>query len=569
MYIKKWNDFKLNENVQQSLRILKDHGIMSNDIPYKLIKNLLSKNPSYMGLFTSFYYDENVSIDDLENLFTFLKSNLSNQLPKNPLQYDSYESLIDDIQVIKKDNAVKKVINELQREQKDLLPEDIKKDVYLYDLLYEISLIKNYGFFKKIGKIKTYDDLVNIIEDYVKKYKSGASVDSVLNIIDTNLKENQYKIVYNVEDSGYMVVRVDDYESLTLLGSTNWCIVNRMSSYLDHIDKKGNDVRHQYIVYNFNEDIGDPYYMIGVTVDKFDNMVNIHDYNDGNLNKNDKIYSILPEDIISLLVGPDDEYISNYIQRRDQIKNDKERLEKEANRRRIQEKIRENAVKKENGEWDDDEYVQSLRLFLIDENEIEEDEDIYDVIFELESNHYGGRMFEVPSGAEYAVYNDEEATDAAIDREVNLIDDIGIDGFFDKSIAMKYIDGERFADEYVDEDYYRDDWREYGISPSEDDEDEPDEDELEKFIQKEKDNIADDPYEYLKDMGYDDEKDPRDPNQKTITDILSNYMEYGWEEKVAQYIVDAAGRGNSISSYDGVENESMYNGTTYYIYRIN
>ena len=557
MYIKKWNEFKINENVQQSLRILKDLGIQSNDIPYKLIKNMLSKNPSYMGMFTSFYYEENISIEDLESLFKFLKSNLSSGLPKNPLQYDSYESLVDDIQLIEKDNAVKKVINELPREQKDLLPENIQDDDNLYNLLYEISLIKNEGFFKKISKAKTYESLVDLIEDYVKKFKVGASADSIINIINTKLRNDQCEVIYNDEDRGYLVVLTKDYESLSLLGSTNWCIVNQMSTYFDYVDKGGDNIRYQYIIYDFNEEIGEPNYMIGATVDRNDNITNSHDYNDGNVK--DDIYSILPEDIISLLVGPDQEYIDDYKQRREEIEKEKERLEREANRRRIAEKIRENDQKRENGEWDDDEYVQALRLFLIDEGEIEEDEDIYDVIFDSDDyTHYNdGRIFEVPSGAEYVVYNDDEATEAAIENQENLIDDIGAPSH----MITKYIDGERFADYYVDEDYYRDNWMDYDISPSEDDEDEPDEDELENYIQREKDNIADDPYDYLvNEMGYDSEQ--------TI-EQLKHYMTYGWEREVAEEIVEIDGRGHCLSSYDGIENESTYNGTTYYIYRIN
>lgn len=556
MYIKKWNEFKINENVQQSLRILKDLGIQSNDIPYKLIKNMLSKNPSYMGMFTSFYYEENVSIEDLESLFKFLKSNLSSRLPKNPLQYDSYESLIDDIQLIEKDNAVKKVINELPREQKDLLPENIQDDDNLYNLLYEISLIKNDGFFKKISKAKTYESLIDLIEDYVKKFKVGASADSVINIINTKLRNDQCEVIYNDEDRGYLVVLTKDYESLSLLGSTNWCIVNQMSTYFDYVDKGGDNIRYQYIIYDFNEEIGEPNYMIGATVDRNDNITNSHDYNDGNVK--DDIYSILPEDIISLLVGPDQEYIDDYKQRREEIEKEKKRLEREANRRRIAEKIRENDEKRENGEWDDDKYVQALRLFLINEGEIEEDEDIYDVIFESDYTHYNdGRIFEVPSGAEYVVYDDDEATEAAIENQENLIDDIGAPS----DMITKYIDGERFADYYVDEDYYRDNWMDYDISPSEDDEDEPDEDELESYIQREKDNISDDPYDYLvNEMGYDSEQAIKQ---------LKHFMNSGWEREVAEEIVEIDGRGVALAGYDHVENESTYNGTTYYIYRLN
>jgi hypothetical protein len=107
------------------------------------------------------------------------------------------------------------------------------------------------------------------------------------------------------------------------------------------------------------------------------------DYDEGVLEK----YKLTDEDI-DYIKNFDVVICDDYKQRREEIEKEKERLEREANIRRIAEKIRKNNEKRENGEWDDDEYVQALRLFLIDEGEIEEDEDIYDVIFESDDYTY-------------------------------------------------------------------------------------------------------------------------------------------------------------------------------------
>ena len=40
-------------------------------------------------------------------------------------------------------------------------------------------------------------------------------------------------------------------------------------------------------------------------------------------------------------------------------------------------------------------------------------------------------------------------------------------------------------------------------------------------------------------------------------------------EKYFQWVIDSDGRGNSLATYDGDENEAEYNGVTYYIYRTN
>jgi hypothetical protein len=50
-----------------------------------------------------------------------------------------------------------------------------------------------------------------------------------------------------------------------------------------------------------------------------------------------------------------------------------------------------------------------------------------------------------------------------------------------------------------------------------------------------------------------------------ITD-LSYYID---EDALIDDVINIDGRGNGLASYDGVENEIEYNGTTYYIYRIN
>lgn len=54
-------------------------------------------------------------------------------------------------------------------------------------------------------------------------------------------------------------------------------------------------------------------------------------------------------------------------------------------------------------------------------------------------------------------------------------------------------------------------------------------------------------------------------NEWGITD-LSPYID---EDELIQGVIDADGRGHGISSYDGEERDVTYNGTTYYIYRIN
>jgi len=77
------------------------------------------------------------------------------------------------------------------------------------------------------------------------------------------------------------------------------------------------------------------------------------------------------------------------------------------------------------------------------------------------------------------------------------------------------------------------------------------EDAIKKAVEARLDDIRNDPIDELKSWG--------------ITD-LNRYIDM---EKLIDGVISDDGRGNGLSGYDGNENEISYNGTTYYIYRIN
>ena len=62
----------LKENVKQAESILKKIGKTKYDPEYKQIFDLVGDNKSYVGLFTDYYFNQNVSISDLESLINFL-----------------------------------------------------------------------------------------------------------------------------------------------------------------------------------------------------------------------------------------------------------------------------------------------------------------------------------------------------------------------------------------------------------------------------------------------------------------------------------------------------------------
>ena len=237
------------------------------------------------------------------------------------------------------------------------------------------------------------------------------------------------------------------------------------------------------------------------------------------------------------------------------------------------------------------------------EDAIEEAESVYDIIPLYD--YYGMYEFEY-GGAEYAVGLDEAADEAAIERTRSLIDDIGYEGF-NPGFMEYYVDGDRVAD-YA-EDWFWDDMSEAPEDYLDDDDREltqHSKDEIEK-INEEIGRLQEDLEELDSDVEIEvtqdriDELEERkedikmdDDNYEYTEDAKDEYVErrmdevrydpvgflrdFGMEESVKDFIdedefidgvVEQDGRGHTLSSYDGVENEVSFNDEWYYIYRTN
>ena len=237
------------------------------------------------------------------------------------------------------------------------------------------------------------------------------------------------------------------------------------------------------------------------------------------------------------------------------------------------------------------------------EDAIEEAESVYDIIPLYD--YYGMYEFEY-GGAEYAVGNDEAADEAAIERTRSLIDDIGYEGF-NPGFMEYYVDGDRVADYAEDwfwddmseapEDYLDDDDRELTqhskdeiekineeIGRLQEDLEELDsdveievtQDRIDELEERKEDiKMDDDNYEYTEDAK--DEYVERRMDE-VRNDPVGFLRDFGMEESIKDFIdedefidgvVEQDGRGHTLSSYDGVENEVSFNDEWYYIYRTN
>ena len=268
---------------------------------------------------------------------------------------------------------------------------------------------------------------------------------------------------------------------------------------------------------------------------------------------------------------------------------------------------------KEHYEHDDELKTRAnvLLQYLKDNDNADDDLTIY--WLEPDDDYYGMSQFiNLLGGSDetYAVGTDDEADKAFYEYEESLIDEMGFEGFRPGFIES-HIEGERFAEYFMqgEDDYYREDWRSYDIEGEmissakdqieekekdisrlekereiidssdegadeldeqideleteiediKEDEDnwEVDEDSLESYINDQKEEISNDPVNYLKDrFGY---------SGQELNDQLKDFIDV---DSVIEAIKEADGRG-MISGYDNEENEIKYDDEWFYIYRIN
>ena len=239
------------------------------------------------------------------------------------------------------------------------------------------------------------------------------------------------------------------------------------------------------------------------------------------------------------------------------------------------------------------------------EDDLENAESVYDLIpTGYDTDDYA--EFEY-GGAEYLIATEDGADEYAYERVEQLIDDIGYQGF-NPSFVESHIDGNLVADYFEDvfyedanespEDYLdEDDDRELTKEGKdridslkeeigeyqeqlEDTEDTTEEEELRGLIEELEETIEeieedDDYYEYTEEAK---ENYVESRVQEVRDDPLNWLRDFGMEEQLENFIdkdgfiedvISSDGRGQTISSYDGEEGEVVYNNEYYYIYRMN
>ena len=457
---------------------------------------------------------------------------------------------------------------------------------------------------KDINQFKTLDEIITAINNHENKVRRTVkSVDGA-------------DVVY--EDDRFTVVTPQTHKASCYYGAgTKWCTASMNGS--SHFDNYNVDGKLFYIL-DKKAKSNDKYYKVAL-LQKYDGDKTFYDAPD----KSFKDGWILGTPEYDEIQNAIDKYINTNYQREINIFKDKEaaRLERErlrrvAERRRIAQLRADADERKEEDSWNlenepDQQALEANAVFevMVDEYGVsvdeEEGESIYDLI-PSQYNHYDLPTFEWvgddDTGITFAVGTWDEVWQAAKEYMEGLWDDQGADGW-SSSFIESHIDEQEVRDYFYDmfEDDVNNNYESYFDTdelPLSDEQEsqvaklKEEAEELDEITRNVDDVYNEDEVELAEDRWneIDDEityieSDPEgEPTEEQIEDMVNSRVndvmydmmasmtDYGLD--ISDYVdkdalfesaIDSDGVGNSLSSYDGVDNEVMIGDTWFHVFR--
>ena len=457
---------------------------------------------------------------------------------------------------------------------------------------------------KDINQFKTLDEIITAINNHENKVRRTVkSVDGA-------------DVVY--EDDRFTVVTPQTHKASCYYGAgTKWCTASMNGS--SHFDNYNVDGKLFYIL-DKKAKSNDKYYKVAL-LQKYDGDKTFYDAPDKSFTSGWILGTPEYDEIQNAI----DKYINTNYQREINIFKDKEaaRLERErlrrvAERRRIAQLRADADERKEEDSWNlenepDQQAIEANAVFevMVDEYGVsvdeEEGESIYDLI-PSQYNHYDLPTFEWvgddDTGITFAVGTWDEVWQAAKEYMEGLWDDQGADGW-SSSFIESHIDEQEVRDYFYDmfEDDVNNNYESYFDTdelPLSDEQEsqvaklKEEAEELDEITRNVDDVYNEDEVELAEDRWneIDDEityieSDPEgEPTEEQIEDMVNSRVndvmydmmasmtDYGLD--ISDYVdkdalfesaIDSDGVGNSLSSYDGVDNEVMIGDTWFHVFR--
>lgn len=462
---------------------------------------------------------------------------------------------------------------------------------------------------RDINQFKSLEEIITAINNHENKVRRTVkSVDGA-------------NIVY--EDDRFTVVTPQTHKASCYYGAgTKWCTASMNgSSHFDNYNVEGK----LFYILDKKAKSNDKYYKVAL-LQKYDGDKTFYDAPDKAFTSGWILGTPEYDEIQSAV----DKYINTNYQREINIFKDKEaakvereRLRKVAERRRVAQLRIAADQRKEEDSWNlegepDQEglYANAVFEVMVDnygvvvENDGEEEDEregIYDLI-PSQYSHYNLATFEWvgndDTGITFAVGTWDEVYEAAKEYQQNLWDDTGAEGW-SKSFIESHIDEQQVREYFYDmfDDDVSNNYESYF-----DEDDLPLSDEQESQIAKLKEEaeeldeitrneddvynedeveLAEDRYNEIDSEITDIESDPEgEPTVEQIEDVVNNRVndamydiiqsmeehmlsidDYIDTDSLFESAIDSDGVGNSLSSYDGDDNEVMINDTWYHVFR--
>ena len=462
---------------------------------------------------------------------------------------------------------------------------------------------------RDINQFKSLEEIITAINNHENKVRRTVkSVDGA-------------NIVY--EDDRFTVVTPQTHKASCYYGAgTKWCTASMNgSSHFDNYNVEGK----LFYILDKKAKSNDKYYKVAL-LQKYDGDKTFYDAPDKAFTSGWILGTPEYDEIQSAV----DKYINTNYQREINIFKDKEaakvereRLRKVAERRRVAQLRIAADQRKEEDSWNlegepDQEALYANAVFevmvdnygVVVENDGEEEderESIYDLI-PSQYSHYNLATFEWvgndDTGITFAVGTWDEVYEAAKEYQQNLWDDTGAEGW-SKSFIESHIDEQQVREYFYDmfDDDVSNNYESYF-----DEDDLPLSDEQESQIAKLKEEaeeldeitrneddvynedeveLAEDRYNEIDSEIIDIQSDPEgEPTVEQIEDMVNSRVDdamydiiQSMEEhmlSIDDYIdtdalfesaIDSDGVGNSLSGYDGDDNEVMINDTWYHVFR--
>ena len=457
---------------------------------------------------------------------------------------------------------------------------------------------------RDINQFKSLEEIITAINNHENKVRRTVkSVDGA-------------NIVY--EDDRFTVVTPQTHKASCYYGAgTKWCTASMNGS--SHFDNYNVDGKLFYIL-DKKAKSNDKYYKVAL-LQKYDGDKTFYDAPD----KSFKDGWILGTPEYDEIQNAIDKYINTNYQREINIFKDKEaakvereRLRKVAERRRIAQLRADAEERKLNDSWNlenepDPQAMEANAVFeiMVDNYNVsvdeEEGESIYDLI-PSQYSHYDLPTFEWvgndDTGITFAVGTWDEVWQAAKEYMESLWDDQGPDGW-SNSFIESHIDEQEVREYFYDmfeddvnnnyESYFDtdelplSDHQESQVAKLKEEAEELDEitRNVDDVYNEDEVELAEDRWNEIDDEITDIESDPEgEPTEEQIEDMVNSRVDdvmydmvasmtdYGLD--ISDYVdkdalfeaaIDSDGVGNSLSSYDGEDNEVMIGDTWYHVFR--